>query len=174
MIKKRIISGLLLTLILWSPVIAQTTPKGPTTLVSLGMQVPSFQYESAKGKTSKIIDLKGKVVLINFFATWCGPCKIELPKIQSEIWNKHKNNPKFAMLTFGREHSWQEVDKFKESNGFLFPFYPDAKRGVYGKFATQSIPRSILLDEEGKIIFLSEGFEESHFNELVKLIDSKL
>jgi thiol-disulfide isomerase/thioredoxin len=118
--------------------------------------------------------LKGKFVLINFFATWCGPCKIELPKIQSEIWNKHKDNPKFAMLTFGREHSWQEVEKFKQANGFQFSFYPDPKRGVYGKFATQTIPRSILLDEEGKIIFLSEGFEESHFNELVKLIDSKL
>jgi peroxiredoxin len=155
-------------------IFAQTTSGEAKTLVSIGMKVPSFQYESAKGKSGKIGDLKGKIVLINFFATWCGPCKVELPKIQSEIWNRHGSNPKFAMLTFGREHSWQEVDKFKDTNGFLFPFYPDPKRGVYGKFATQTIPRSILIDEEGKIIFLSEGFEESHFNELVKLIDSKL
>ncbi len=170
----RKIATSLLTMFFTTLLFAQTTPKGPTTLVSLGMQVPSFQYESAKGKMAKISDLKGKVVLINFFATWCGPCKIELPKIQSEIWNRHGNNPKFAMLTFGREHSRQEVEKFKVSNGFLFPFYPDSKRGVYGKFATQSIPRSVLINEEGKIIFLSEGFEEGHFNELVKLIDSIL
>jgi peroxiredoxin len=157
-----------------SAIFAQTPPKGAATFVSMGMQVPKFQFESAKGKTSSIADFKGKVVLINFFATWCGPCKMELPKIQAEIWNKHHDNPKFAMLTFGREHTWQEVDKFRKDNGFQFSFYPDPKRGVYGKFAAQTIPRSFLLDEEGKIIYMSEGFEENHFNELVKLIDSKL
>jgi peroxiredoxin len=165
---------LLLSLLLGTSIFAQTTTKGEQTLVKIGMQVPNFKYESAKGKTASISDLKGKVVLINFFATWCGPCKVELPKVQTEIWNKHKDNPKFAMLTFGREHSWTEVEKFKTDNGFEFSFYPDPKRGVYGKFATQTIPRSILIDEDGKIIFLSEGFEENHFNELVKLIDSKL
>lgn len=155
-------------------VFSQTTPAPKTTLVSIGTQVPNFTYESVKGKNSSISDLKGKIILINFFATWCGPCKVELPKIQSEIWIKHQSDPKFAMLTFGREHTWQEVEKFKKDNGFLFPFFPDPKRGVYGKFATQTIPRSVLLDEEGKVIYLSEGFEEEHFKELVQLIDSKL
>jgi len=165
---------LLLILFPGTTVFAQTTTKVQSSLVSIGMQSPNFSYEISKGKNGKINDLKGKVVLINFFATWCGPCKIELPKVQAEIWNKHKSNPKFAMLTFGREHTWSEVDKFKVDNGFQFPFYPDPKRGVYGKFATELIPRSFLLDEEGKIIYMSEGFEEGHFNELVKLIDSKL
>jgi peroxiredoxin len=157
-----------------SAVNAQNKPVDSGTLVSIGMQVPVFKYEYEKGKTAKITDLKGKIVLVNFFATWCGPCKIELPKIQSEIWEKHQTNPKFAMLTFGREHSWKEVDKFRLDNKFPFPMYPDPTRSVYGLFAKQLIPRSILLDEDGKIIYLSEGYEEKHFEELVKLIDSKL
>ena len=172
--KNKIFLCLAVTVLLCGVSLGQTTPEVATTLVSLGMQSPNFTYEVSKGKIATSKDLKGKVVLINFFATWCGPCRMELPKIQSDIWNKHQSNPKFAMLTFGREHTWKEVEKFKADNKFQFPFYPDPKRGVYGKFAKQTIPRSFLLDEEGKIIYLSEGFEEKHFNELVKLIDSKL
>lgn len=154
--------------------LAQTTKVVQKTLVTTGQQVPDFKFESEKGKISKISDLKGKVVLINFFATWCGPCKLELPKVQSEIWLKHQSSSKFAMLTFGREHTRAEVEKYKKDNGFTFAFYPDPKRAIFDMFATQNIPRSFLLDEQGKIIFMSEGFEEGHFNELVKLIDSKL
>ena len=142
--------------------------------LKIGSDMPEFTLHTLDGKVVSSDDLYGKIVLINFFATWCGPCKLELPKIQAEIWNKHQGNPKFVMLTVGREHSWQEVDKFKQDNKFTFSFFPDPKRGVYGKFATQLIPRSFLIDADGSIIFMSEGFEESHFKELVKLIDSTL
>ncbi len=162
------------SLLFGASVLAQTTNPVLKTLVITGQLVPNFKYEPEKGKTAKISDLKGKIVLINFFATWCGPCKIELPKVQSEIWLKHQASPKFAMLTFGREHSWSEVEKFKKDNGFTFSFYPDPKRAIFDLFASQGIPRSFLLDEEGKIIFMSEGYEEGHFIELTKLIDSKL
>ena len=172
----RVISELTLLVLLFagSSVSAQDKSTATGTLVSIGMQVPVFKYEYEKGKIAKITDSKGKIVLINFFATWCGPCKLELPKIQSEIWEKHKDSPKFVMLTFGREHSWKEVDKFRLDNKFPFPMLPDPTRAVYGLFAKQLIPRSFLLDENGKIIYLSEGYEEKHFDELVKLIDSKL
>ena len=144
------------------------------TLLLKDQTIPSFKFEISKGKTVSISDYKGKIVLINFFATWCGPCRRELPLVQEQIWNKHKDNPKFAMLTFGREHAWDEVLKFGKDLNFSFPLLPDVKRKVFGLFASEGIPRSFLIDETGKIIYLSQGFDEVHFTELKNLIDSKL
>lgn len=145
-----------------------------STLLTINQIVPSFRFEISKGKQVSFNDYRGKIVLVNFFATWCAPCRRELPLIQEQIWNKHKENPKFAMLTFGREHSWDEVLKFGKDQSLSFPLLPDLKRKVYANFATESIPRSFLIDENGKITYLTQGFDEVHFKELKKLIDSKL
>jgi len=144
------------------------------TLLIKDQTLPSFKFEISKGKVVTFSDYKGKIVLINFFATWCGPCRRELPLVQEQIWNKHKDNPKFAMLTFGREHVWEEVLKFGKDLNFSFPLLPDPKRKVFALFASEGIPRSFLVDESGKIIYLSQGFDETHFTELKNLIDSKL
>ena len=150
------------------------TAPDKATLLLKDQTIPSFKFEISKGKVVSINEYKGKIVLINFFATWCAPCRKELPLVQDQIWNKHKDNPKFAMLTFGREQSWDEVLKFGKDLNFSFPLLPDLKRKVFGLFASEGIPRSFLIDENGKIIYLSQGFEEVHFTELKNLIDSKL
>lgn len=104
-----------------------------TTFAKISEPVPEFEFEKSPGKTMNISELKGKTVLITFFATWCGPCRKELPVIQSDIYNKFRKNPNFEILIFGREHSWEEVTKFKEANKFSMPFYPDPDRKIYSK-----------------------------------------
>lgn len=145
-----------------------------TTIVKLNEKVPDFTFEKVQGKQQGISDLKGKTVLITFFATWCGPCRKELPHIQSDIYNKYKNNPHFELLIFGREHIWDEVNKFKKENKFTMPFYPDVERKIYSKFATQFIPRNFVISPEGKVIFSSIGFEEKDFEALKKLLQTQL
>ena len=145
-----------------------------TTMVKLLDPVPAFDYELSPGIRQNIADLKGKLVMVTFFATWCGPCRQELPHIQSDIYNKYKNNPKFQLLIFGREHSWEQVNKFKADNQFTMPMYPDPARNVYSKFAKQYIPRNFLISPEGKVIFSSIGFTEKDFNELKELIKVEL
>ena len=145
-----------------------------TTLVQLSESVPTFEFEKSPGIKQSISDLKGKTVLITFFATWCGPCRKELPFIQSDIYNKYKNNPNFEILIFGREHSWDEVNKFKNENKFTMPFYPDPERKIYAKFAGQYIPRNFLISPEGKIIFSSIGFDEKDFKALKDLLEKQL
>lgn len=145
-----------------------------STLKKVGDTIPSFTFEIEKGKTVNISDYKGKLILINLFATWCPPCNTELPFVQTQIWEKHKDNPDFAFFVFGREEGWDKLIPFKEKKGFTFPILPDLDRGIFKIFATQSIPRNFLIDETGKIIYQSIGFDEKEFGEMVKLIDEHL
>lgn len=145
-----------------------------TTFAKLSEPVPDFNYELSPGMSQSISNLKGKTVLITFFATWCGPCRKELPHIQSDIYNKYKKNPKFELLIIGREHSWDEVNTFRTENKFTMPFSPDPERKIYSKFAAQFIPRNFLISPEGKILFSSIGFEAKDFSKLKEMIDSQL
>ena len=71
-------------------------------------------------KEFSMSEARGDVVLINFFATWCGPCRMELPHIQ-QIWEERKDNPRFRLLVIGREETMETVKQFCEENGFTFP-----------------------------------------------------
>lgn len=109
--------------------------------------------------------------MINFFATWCGPCREELPELQKQVWEKYRENKKFALIVIGREHSQQEVADFKREAGFTMPFAPDPERQVYKLFATEFIPRTYVIDAEGKIAFQGMGWTPERFAEMTKTID---
>lgn len=144
------------------------------TLVKVGDTAPDFSVQTKEGKTLKLSELKGKVVWINFFATWCPPCRKELPHLQKEVYNKHKDNKNFVLLILGREHSWEELDKFATEQKFNMPFYPDVERKVFSLYAKQNIPRNIIIDKNGKIAVSSGGFEEKEFAELVTKMEKLL
>ncbi len=141
------------------------------TLVKIGDKAPNFTFETENGKTKQLSELKGKVVWINFFATWCPPCRQELPHLQKEVYNKLKNNPNFELIILGREHTWEEINKFKTDNKFNMPFYPDVERKVFSLYANQNIPRNFIIDKEGKIAVASIGFNEKEFKEIIEKID---
>lgn len=142
--------------------------------VKVGSSMPAFSYEKAAGSKASSSALKGKVVLINFFATWCPPCQKELPEVEAKIWKKLKGNSNFVMLTFGREHSWKEVNDYKASKGFTFPIYPDPKKEVFMKFAPNQIPRSYLIDKSGKVVYATKGFSNVEFQKMVNKLNSIL
>lgn len=144
------------------------------TLVKVGENAPDFSFASENGQSKKLSDLKGKVVWINFFATWCGPCRKELPHLQKEVYDKYNNNKDFVLLIFGREHSWEEINKFTLEQNFTMPFYPDKERKIFSLYATQNIPRNFIVDKEGKIAVSSTGFTEKEFYEMIEKAEKLL
>ncbi|WP_108821315.1 TlpA disulfide reductase family protein [Dysgonomonas sp. Marseille-P4361] len=143
-------------------------------IAAKGDKMPEFQLSSAKHGEINSKDLKGKLVLINIFATWCPPCQLELAEVKKTLWPKFKDEDKFVMLTVGREHTDDELTKYNEKKQFSFPLYPDPERGFTSKFAKTTIPRTYLVDQNDIIIYASKGYKKEEFQELMLLIEEEL
>lgn len=141
--------------------------------VNVGEKTPAFKIVDRENKTITPESLKGKVVLLNFFATWCPPCREELPRLEKEIWKDLKHE-ELAVFVLAREEGWEKIDPFIKQHGYTFPVYPDLKRGVFALFAEQSIPRNVVLDRQGQIIYQSIGFEHDEFTKMVQIIKAEL
>lgn len=141
--------------------------------VNVGEKTPAFKIVDRENKNITPESLKGKVVLLNFFATWCPPCREELPRLEKEIWKDLKHE-ELAVFVLAREEGWEKIDPFIKQHGYTFPVYPDLKRGVFALFAEQSIPRNVVLDRQGQIIYQSIGFEHDEFTKMVQIIKAEL
>lgn len=155
-------------------VFAVNAQDGKGDLVKVGDQMPAFTILSDDGTQTSSESFKGKVILINFFATWCPPCQKELAEIQQTLWPKYKDHKEFVLLVVGREHTDADLLKYNEKKGFTFPLYPDKNRGIYGSFAVNLIPRTYLVDKAGNIIHVTKGFNEEDFTELMNKIEEAL
>ena len=139
-----------------------------------GDSMPKFELKSSAYGDVKPADLKGKVVLVSLFATWCGPCQKELADVQSTLWPKYRDNKDFVMLVIGREHTDADLQKYNERKKFTFPLYPDPKREVFSLFAEKSIPRAYLFGKDGKLLYSSIGYTAEEFQKLMETIESAL
>jgi peroxiredoxin len=166
--------ALFISFTFFSSVLLLAAQTDNTTLVKIGDKAPLFTCKTIDNKTVDAATLKGKFVLINFFATWCGPCNQELPLLQKNIWDKYKNNPSFELIILGREHSEKEVADFVKTKKFTMPFAPDPKREIFKLYATQSIPRNVIIGKDGRIIFQSIGYSDSEFKKLEAFLAEKL
>lgn len=152
----------------------QGVPLLGSTLIHVGDQAPEVSFETAPGKKTSFADYKGKIVFINFFATWCTPCVAEMPYLNQKIWTVYKDDPRFVFLVFGREHNWREVSEFKNKINATFPILPDKNKKVFRRFGVTGIPSNVILDENGKVIWASLGFGREEFEEMVLLLQQKL
>ncbi|MDR2948589.1 MAG: TlpA disulfide reductase family protein [Dysgonomonas sp.] len=144
--------------------------------VKVGDMAPDFEMSLPSGENIKLSSLRGKVVMLQFTASWCGVCRKEMPHIEKDIWQKHKNNPNFALYGIDREEPAETVVKFAKATGVTYPIGLDPKADIFGTFAEKEagITRNVIIDKDGKIVMLTRLFKIEEFNEMVSLIDSLL
>jgi Peroxiredoxin len=144
--------------------------------VKVGDIAPDFEMSLPDGEKVKLSSLRGKVVMLQFTASWCGVCRKEMPHIENEIWQKHKDSPDFALYGIDREEPAETVLKFIKATGVSYPIGLDPDAEIFGLYAEKSagITRNIIIDKDGKIVMLTRLFKMEEFNEMVSLIDSLL
>ncbi len=170
-VMKRVFVFVVSLLVLGS--LARVNAQEKETLVKVGDDVPEFVVEMFDGQKINIKDLKGKIVLINFWATWCPPCQEELKRVQKEILDRFKGKD-FVFLAISREESKEQVKKFRERNGYTFPMGLDPERKIYSKFATATIPRNFIIDKKGKIVEIEVGYTKEAFAKMIEKLERLL
>jgi len=171
-----IIVGCLLctTVVAQNVVTAEVDSRGY--IVSVGQQAPDFTIEYLDGKKVALSSLRGKVVMIQFTASWCGVCRQEMPFIERDIWQKHKNNPNFALIGIDLRESAEVTKKFAEDIKVTYPLTLDIDGSRFALFCDPKagVTRNIIIDKTGKMVMLTRLFEMEEFHEMVTLIDTLL
>lgn len=139
-----------------------------STLINSGDMAPDFVLDMLDGQKIKLKELKGKVVLLNFWATWCAPCMKELNEFPDKIIKSFASN-RFVLLPVSRGEKADVVRKKMEklkTKGIDFNVGLDPQEAIYKKYATNFIPRNYLIDQDGKVVYTSIGFSEEKLNDL--------
>lgn len=144
-----------------------------TSVLHVGHPAPHFSLRTVDGNDFSLDTARGNVILVNFFATWCGPCQLELPHIE-RIWATRKSQKNFRLLVVGREETEQSVREYRDKNGFSFPMAADPERTIYSLFAHESIPRTLVVSPHGLIVYSKAGFIEDDLDELNAVLEEQL
>ena len=167
---------LFISLHAFSQAYKQEVPEEYGYKVKIGQIVPDFDIVLPDGSKTSIQELRGKIVMIQFTASWCSVCRKEMPYIESDIQQKLKDNPNFVMYGIDMKEDVEITTKFQKDMKITYPLALDLDGSIFAKFTVPDagVTRNIIIDKEGKIAYMTRLFDEDEFNEMVKVINQLL
>jgi len=134
---------------------------------------PDFVIENLRGGDTGLADYKGKIVLLNFWATWCIPCRAEMPGMET-LWQKYKEQGFVVVAISNDEGSKKRVETFSKLLDLSFPILLDPEGEVNDQYKVSNMPTSFLIDRNGKIISRIVGSDDWTSAEAIQLVENLL
>lgn len=153
----RFLSILILSFALTQTVFAQKPGKGLTPMSDLPV-APAFTLTDSEGKVHKLEDYRGKVIIVNFWATWCPPCRAEMPSMQ-RAWEQLREED-ILMLAINVGQDEEAIFQFTADYPVDFPLLMDQDSAVTGKWPVRGLPSTYVVDTEGRLAYKAIGGRE--------------
>ena len=137
---------------------------------TLSGKAPDFTLKSRSGKNIKLSELRGQVVMIKFWASWCGPCRQEMPLLEG-LYNKYKALG-FTLLGVNVEQDSSKAKAYLRDISVSFPVLYDVKNTVSKAYNISAMPSTIMVDRDGNLRFLHQGYKPGYEKEYESQIKS--
>ncbi len=143
--------------------------------VNVGDTAPDIVLHLTDGTTTSLQQLRGKVVVLQFTASWCSVCRKEMPHLENEIWQNFKNG-NFILIGVDYDEPLAKVKAFRKEMKVTYPFALDPGAKIFTKFANKGagVTRNVVINPEGKIVFLTRLYDTTEFHAMKKKIASLL
>jgi peroxiredoxin len=145
-------------------------------IVKVGDMAPDFEIRYKDGAEKKLSSFRGKVVMLQFTASWCSVCIKEMPHIESDIWQKYKDSSDFVLTGVAYKEDYDKIQTLVSKTKVTYPIVPDKSGKNFHKYAGKNagVTRNVIVDRTGKIIFLTRLFNQQEFDAMKKIIDNEL
>lgn len=120
----------------------------PQSKAIIGLRAPDLALQDISGKDYTLTEMKGRVLFLNFWASWCEPCRAEMPSIQA-LYARFKDDKRFQMLTVLYKDDYSKAADYMKENGFQFPMFTDTDSKTATSYGITGVPETYIVDKNG-------------------------
>ncbi len=143
-------------------------------IVKVGDTAPAdFELALTDGNKTSLKQLRGKVVILQFTASWCSVCREEMPHLESDVWQAYKDKG-LVLIGVDRDEPLEKVKGFHQQMNISYPLALDPGADIFGRFANKKsgVTRNVVIDRDGKIVYLTRLYDKQEFASMLKAVDA--